>query len=63
MYNIDELKFDDKGLIPAVVVDASTKKVLMLAYMKRESLEISLEKKISKLLKKVLLALIIMRKR
>ena len=45
MYNIDELKFDDKGLIPAVVVDASTKKVLMLAYMNRESLEISLEKK------------------
>lgn len=45
MFNVDELKFDEKGLIPAIVVDASTKKVLTLAYMNRESLEISLEKK------------------
>lgn len=45
MINIDELKFDEKGLIPAVVVDAKTKKVLTLAYMNRESLEISLEEK------------------
>ena len=44
MINIDELKFDEKGLIPAVVVDAITKKVLTLAYMNRESLEISMEK-------------------
>ena len=44
MINIDELKFDEKGLIPAIVVDAWTKKVLTLAYMNRESLEISLEK-------------------
>lgn len=44
MLNIDELKFDEKGLIPAIVVDAKTKKVLTLAYMNRESLEISLEK-------------------
>ena len=44
MINIDELKFDDKGLIPAIVVDADTKKVLTLAYMNRESLEISMEK-------------------
>lgn len=44
MINIDELKFDEKGLIPAVVVDAVTKKVLTLAYMNRESLEISMEK-------------------
>lgn len=44
MLNINELKFDDKGLIPAVVVDAWTKKVLTLAYMNRESLEISMEK-------------------
>ena len=45
MFNIDELKFDEKGLIPAVVVDSITKKVLTLAYMNRESLEISMEKK------------------
>ncbi len=44
MLNIDELKFDDKGLIPAIVVDAITKKVLTLAYMNKESLKISMEK-------------------
>ena len=44
MLDINALKFDDKGLIPAIVVDAWTKKVLTLAYMSRESLEISLEK-------------------
>ena len=44
MLNIDELKFDEKGLIPAIVVDADTKEVLTLAYMNRESLAISLEK-------------------
>lgn len=44
MINIDELKFDEKGLIPAIVVDAISKKVLTLAYMNRESLEISMEK-------------------
>ena len=44
MLNIDELKFDEKGLIPAIVVDAVTKQVLTLAYMNRESLEISIEK-------------------
>ena len=43
MINIDELKFDEKGLIPAIVVDAYSKKVLTLAYMNRESLEISLK--------------------
>ena len=42
MINIDQLKFDEKGLIPAIVVDAETKKVLTLAYMNRESLEISM---------------------
>jgi len=47
MVNIDELKFDDKGLIPAVVVDAATKRVLMLAYMNRESLRISMEKELT----------------
>ena len=44
MLNIDELKFDEKGLIPAIVVDAVSKKVLTLAYMNRESLEVSMEK-------------------
>lgn len=44
MINIDELKFDEKGLIPAIVVDSVSKKVLTLAYMNRESLKISMEK-------------------
>lgn len=44
MINTDELKFDEKGLIPAVVVDSITKKVLTVAYMNKESLEISMEK-------------------
>lgn len=42
MLEIDALKFDDRGLIPAVVVDSSTKEVLTLAYMNRESLEITM---------------------
>lgn len=45
--DIAKLKFDDKGLIPAIVVDDETGKVLTLAYMNRESLEISLEKKLT----------------
>ena len=44
MVDIKELKFDKNGLIPAVVVDAITKKVLTLAYMNEESLKISMEK-------------------
>ena len=44
MLAIEELKFDEKGLIPAVVVDAYTKKVLTVAYMNKESLRISMEK-------------------
>ena len=44
MINIDELKFDEKGLIPAVIVDSITKKVLTVAYMNKESLKISMEK-------------------
>ncbi len=47
MINIDELKFDEKGLIPAVVVDAVTKKVLTVAYMNKDSLKISIEKKLT----------------
>ena len=41
--NIDKLKFDDNGLIPAIIIDYYTKKVLTLAYMNKESLEISLK--------------------
>ena len=44
MLDINNLKFDEKGLIPAVVIDNKTKKLLTLAYMSRESLEISIEK-------------------
>ena len=47
MLDIDELKFDEKGLIPAVVVDAASKRVLTLAYMNRESLRISMEKELT----------------
>ncbi len=43
MLRIDQLKFDEKGLIPAIVVDAGSGKVLTLAYMNRESLEISMK--------------------
>ena len=44
MISIDDLKFDEKGLIPAIVQDADTGRVLTLAYMNRESLSISLER-------------------
>ena len=44
MLNIGELKFDEKGLIPAIVTDAISGKVLTLAYMNKESLKISMEK-------------------
>ena len=47
MVTIDELKFDEKGLIPAIVVDAVSKKVLTLAYMSRESLQISMDKELT----------------
>lgn len=47
MTDINELKFDKNGLIPAVVVDADTKKVLTLAYMNKESLGISIDKKLT----------------
>ena len=43
MVTIDELKFDEKGLIPAVMVDLYTREVLTLAYMNRESLQISMD--------------------
>ncbi len=44
MIEIEKLKFDEKGLIPAVVVDAVSKKVLTVAYMNQESLKITMEK-------------------
>lgn len=44
MLDINMLKFDEKGLIPAVVVDSITKKVLTVAYMNKESLKVSMEK-------------------
>lgn len=42
MIDINTLKFDEKGLIPAIVTDSRTGEVLMLAYMNRESLDITL---------------------
>ena len=44
---LEQLKFDEKGLIPAIVVDNATDEVLTLAYMNRESLNITLEKKLT----------------
>ncbi len=38
------IKFDVNGLIPAIVQDANTNEVLMLAYMNEESLQLTLEK-------------------
>ena len=43
MLKIDELNFDNNGLIPAVVQDLYTKQVLTVAYMNRESLQITLD--------------------
>lgn len=47
MINTEELKFDEKGLIPAIVINAATKKVLMFAYMNKESLQITMEKNLA----------------
>ncbi len=47
MTDITELRFDEKGLIPAIVVDSATRRVLMLAYMNEESLRVSIEKKLT----------------
>ncbi len=43
MLKIEDLKFDEKGLIPTIVVDAESKKVLTVAYMNKESLQISMD--------------------
>ena len=47
MVNVDELKFNADGLIPAILVDDDTGDVLMMAYMNRESLRISIERKLA----------------
>lgn len=47
MTDINALKFDEKGLIPAIVIDHETRQVLTLAYMNRQSLEISMDKKLT----------------
>ena len=45
--DINELKFDSNGLIPCIVQDTANDKVLMMAYMNKESIEISLKEKIT----------------
>ncbi len=47
MTEISELKFDENGLIPAVVVNADTNELLTLAYMNEESLKISISKELT----------------
>ena len=47
MVDISKLKFDKDGLIPAIVVDAISKKVLTLAYMNEQSLKITMEKNLT----------------
>jgi len=44
---LDEIRFDEKGLIPAIAQDASSGKVLMMAWMNREALRLTAEKKIA----------------
>lgn len=41
---VDIIKYDSNGLVPAIVQDAETKEVLMMAYMNAESLQMTLEK-------------------
>lgn len=42
--NLDEIQFDEKGLVPAIIQDARSKEVLTLAYMNREAVRLSIEK-------------------
>jgi phosphoribosyl-ATP pyrophosphohydrolase/phosphoribosyl-AMP cyclohydrolase len=42
--NIEDLKFDENGLIPAVVQDVQSREVLTVAYMNKESIRLTLEK-------------------
>ena len=44
MIDINKIKFDRDGLVPAIVQDADTKQILTLAYMNRESLEVSISR-------------------
>lgn len=46
-FDLDKLRFDERGLIPAIIMDHKSKQVLTLAYMSRESLEISLERRLT----------------
>jgi len=43
----DEVKFNDQGLVPAIAQDADTGEVLMLAWMNKESLQITMERKMA----------------
>ena len=43
-FELTGLKYDERGLIPAIVIDTDTRRVLMLAYMNEESLRLSMEK-------------------
>ena len=45
MANLDEIKYDEKGLVPAIVQEVDTKEVLMLAYMNKESLKKTIDTK------------------
>lgn len=47
MFDVKELKYDERGLIPAIIVDTETKQVLTLAYMNQESLKISMERELT----------------
>ena len=44
LFDVTGLKYDERGLIPAIVIDTETRRVLMLAYMNEESLRLSMEK-------------------
>ena len=42
---LDDIRFDEKGLVPAIAQDANSGKILMMAWMSRESLKLTAEKK------------------
>ena len=46
-FDLDKLRFDERGLIAAIIVDHKSQQVLTLAYMSRESLELSLERRLT----------------
>ncbi len=47
MFWLDEIHFDEKGLVPAIAQDAETGKILMMAWMNREALQLTAEKKVA----------------